>query len=56
MREIKTRQDAIKELDESDKKFVKNLNKKERKRVLDEINGESPRKTWGKNFYNRKKA
>lgn len=53
-REVKTRKDALSQLDESDKEFVAKLNKKERKKVLDDINEESPRKAWGRNFFNKK--
>ena len=51
---MKTRKDAYEALDKSDKEFVNKLNKKEKKKVLDEINEEKPRKGWGKNYFNRK--
>lgn len=54
-REVRTRKDALNQLDQSDKEFLAKLNKKERKKVLDEINEESPRKLWGKKFFNKKK-
>lgn len=49
-----TRTDAFNQLDESDKEFVKKLNKKDRKKVLDEVNEDVPRKKWGKNYFKRK--
>lgn len=54
-KEQKTRLDTLKELDESDREFVLKQNKRDRKKILDEISGDSPRKTWGKNFFKKKK-
>ena len=55
-KEVKTRKDALSQLDESDKEFLKKLNKKERKKVLDDINEEPPRSAFGKNYFNRKRS
>jgi hypothetical protein len=54
--QVKTTSEAYQELDESDKKFVDKLNKRDRKKVLREVAGDERKaKAWGRNYFRKEK-